>query len=61
VKSLAEYLSNESRLFFYADLHAHAGKKGNFFYGNALDNFGQQVETQLFAKLLSLNCVNFEY
>ena len=43
VRSLAEYLSGEERLFFYADLHAHAGKKGNFFYGNALDNFAQQV------------------
>lgn len=51
----------EGRLFFYMDLHAHAGKKGNFFYGNALDNYFQQVETQLFAKLLAMNCVNFEY
>lgn len=36
VRSLTEYLNSESRLFFYVDLHAHAGKKGNFFYGNAL-------------------------
>ena len=41
------------------DLHAHAGKKGNFFYGNALEDLQQQVQTQLYAKLLSLNCVAF--
>ena len=58
---LAEYLNKEKRLFFYCDLHAHAGKKGCFFYGNALDDYIMQVESQCFAKIMSMNCINFEY
>lgn len=43
------------------DLHAHPQKKGNFIYGNSMDNTNLQAETQLFAKLLSLNCLEFDY
>ena len=43
VKTLCNHLSNENRLLFYFDLHAHAGKKGCFFYGNSLDDFYLQV------------------
>lgn len=60
IKELVKYLNSENRLFFYCDLHAHAAKKGCFLYGNALD-FVMQVETILFAKVMSLNCINFEY
>jgi hypothetical protein len=60
IKELVTYLNNEKRLFFYCDLHAHAAKKGSFLYGNALD-FVMQVESMLFAKVMSLNCINFEY
>lgn len=43
MRSLIEYLNTEQRLFFYCDLHAHPGKKGCFFYGNAIDDFVMQV------------------
>ena len=61
VKRIAEYFHKQGRLFYYCDLHAHAGKKGSYFYGNAIDEFVQQVESQLYAKILALNCVNFDY
>ncbi|KRX01295.1 hypothetical protein PPERSA_11742 [Pseudocohnilembus persalinus] len=61
VRKIAEYWSKDKRLYFYCDFHAHSGKKGCFFYGNALDDFVLQVESLLFAKILSLNCINFEY
>lgn len=60
IKELVQYLVQEDRLFFYCDLHSHAAKKGCFFFGNALD-YVMQVESMLFAKVMSLNCVNFEY
>ena len=45
----------------YLDLHAHAGKKGCFIYGNHFDNLDDQSQAMLFPKLISLNCVNFDY
>ncbi|KAJ0405111.1 hypothetical protein P43SY_000522 [Pythium insidiosum] len=55
----------------YLDLHAHSNHRGGFVYGNWLvPNASdiraprvlmQQVETQLFAKLCSLNCPYFDY
>jgi len=59
-KEIMLELTNSKRLFLYCDLHAHAGKKGCFVYGNKL-NFKQQVESKLFPKLLSLNSEFFEY
>ena len=53
-------LNNSKRLFLYCDLHAHAGKKGVFVFGNNM-KFKQQVESRMFAKLLSLNSQYFEY
>ena len=38
VRKLVTYLHAEKRLFFYCDLHSHAGTKGSFFYGNALSH-----------------------
>ena len=43
IRKLTEYLNQDKRLVFYCDLHAHAGKKGSFFYGNALDDYVMQV------------------
>lgn len=39
------------------DLHAHPQKKGNFIYGNSIENVNEQIETQLYPKILSFNCV----
>lgn len=57
VRQLGEFYKKSNRIVFYIDLHAHPQKKGNFIYGNSFDNHADQVETQLFARLLSLNCV----
>lgn len=43
------------------DLHSHPQKKGNFIYGNSLQIAKEQIETQTFAKILSLNCPEFDY
>jgi murein tripeptide amidase MpaA len=59
VKTLLELLKD--KLAFYFDLHAHGGKKSTFVYGNAHDEFHHQVESQVFAKLLALNCPSFDY
>lgn len=42
VRKLVQHLHSENRIFFYVDMHSHAGKKGCFLYGNTL-NFGMQV------------------
>jgi len=44
----------------HIDLHGHVNKMGTFLYGNALKD-DAQVDNILFAKLLSLNSVNFEF
>lgn len=49
------------RLGFYLDLHAHPQRKGNFIYGNAFEDPMQQAQTQLYARLLALNCAEFDY
>jgi hypothetical protein len=45
----------------YLDLHAHAGKRGCFMYGNHFDDLEVKSQSMLFAKLLSMNTLNFEY
>lgn len=40
-------------MFMYLDLHAHPAFKGNFIFGNAIYEFIEQVESQLYAKALS--------
>lgn len=47
-------------LYLYIDLHGHASKKGCFIYGNYMD-FPRQIETCLFAKLMAMNCINFDF
>lgn len=59
-KQLIMNLNNSGRLFLYLDLHAHAGKKGCFVYGNTLD-YSRQIQSRIFPKLLSLNSTIFDY
>ena len=44
---------------FYFDLHGHATLKNFFVYGNAFGNIANQTESEVFAKILSLNCEYF--
>ena len=55
IKALARHLMEENRLCFYCDLHGHNAKKGCFIYGNAFTEFIEQVESQVFCKLLASN------
>lgn len=44
----------------FIDLHGHVNKMGTFLYGNALKGVAQ-IENVLFAKLISLNSLNFDF
>ncbi|KAK7196809.1 metallo-peptidase, Clan MC, Family M14 [Novymonas esmeraldas] len=52
VVALLRSLGNRVALFI--DMHAHANKRGSFFYGNSMDG-PNQIENLLYAKLVSLN------
>lgn len=53
VRKLCEHYQKDSRMFMYLDLHAHPAIKGNFMFGNAIYDFIEQVESQVFPKILS--------
>lgn len=44
----------------YLDLHGHASKKGCFIFGNNLKG-EDQAQNMLFARLISLNSLNFDF
>ncbi|OAF69171.1 ATP/GTP-binding protein-like 5 [Intoshia linei] len=50
-----------SGIAFYFDLHAHASKRGCFFYGNHFETEDEQVDNILFAKLMALNTPHFDF
>ena len=56
-----EYPVEDSGLHMYIDMHGHATKRGIFFYGNWFPDLESMVENLVIAKLLSLNCVNFDF
>ena len=60
-KSLIEHYAQNRKLCFYLDLHAHASKRGCFIYGNVLEDVNDQIQNQLYCKLISLNSAHFEY
>jgi cytosolic carboxypeptidase protein 5 len=41
-------------------MHAHASKKGVFIFGNALPDNERQADNITFAKLIAMNCLNFD-
>lgn len=49
-----------ARLEMYIDFHAHASKKGVFMFGNALPDSERQADNITFAKLIAMNCLNFD-
>lgn len=45
----------------YVDLHAHATKRGCFFYGNFLNNEQDQVENMLYPRLVAINSPHLDF
>ena len=43
------------------DLHAHSSNLGTFLFGNYSQVFFNQVEMMTYSKLLSMNCISFDY
>lgn len=60
-KSLMDYYAQLGTLSIYMDFHAHASKRGCFIYGNVLDSVEDQIQNQLFCKLISMNSAHFDY
>jgi hypothetical protein len=44
----------------YIDFHAHASKKAGFMFGNFLTDVNKQADNITFAKLVAMNCLNFD-
>jgi len=53
-------ISNVFNLHYYIDFHAHASKKGVFMFGNNYPDNERQAENITFAKLVAMNCLNFD-
>ncbi|KAA0196631.1 hypothetical protein HAZT_HAZT002456, partial [Hyalella azteca] len=53
--------SSESGLHMYVDMHGHASKRGIFLYGNWFPDVRAMVDNLLLAKLLAINCGNFDF
>nr|AMO02543.1 cytosolic carboxypeptidase-like protein [Tityus serrulatus] len=51
----------KSGIAYYIDLHGHASKRGCFFYGNYFGELEKKTESWTLAKLMSINCPNFDY
>jgi hypothetical protein len=60
-KSLLDHYAKQQTLSVYLDFHAHASKRGCFIYGNVLDSIEDQVQNQLFCKLIAMNTPHFDY
>ncbi|ESO03726.1 hypothetical protein HELRODRAFT_191938 [Helobdella robusta] len=54
-------LPEKSGLAYYIDLHAHASKKGCFFYGNHFGDIDKQIQCRTYAKLVSMNTGHLDY
>jgi murein tripeptide amidase MpaA len=59
-KQLFCNLHEQSKLFFYCDLHAHASKKGIFIIGNHME-FKKIIEASLFSRILTMNHKHFDF
>lgn len=60
IRLLLNRLAADKQLGLYIDMHAHANKKGTFFYGNSMPP-AQQIPALLYAKLVALNSPYFEF
>ena len=59
-KCIEQYARAFNQLEVFIDMHAHASKKGVFVFGNALPEQGRQADNITFAKLIAMNCLNFD-
>lgn len=60
-KSLLDSYAKAGRLALYLDYHAHASKRGCFIYGNVMDSLEDQVQNQIFCRLIAMNTPHFDY
>jgi hypothetical protein len=60
LRKLLLSLQRTGRLALYVDMHAHANKRGAFFYGNGM-KAEDQIQNVLYAKLVSLNTPHFDF
>lgn len=60
-KMLIDLYAKMQKLALYLDLHAHASKRGCFIYGNVMDNVLDQVQNQLYCRLIAMNTPCFDY
>jgi hypothetical protein len=60
-KSLLDMYATTGKLALYLDFHAHASKRGCFIYGNVMDSVEEQVQNQLFCRLIAMNSPHFDY
>ena len=60
-RSLTDYYAAAGSLAVYLDFHAHASKRGCFIYGNVLDSAEDQIQNQLYCKLIAMNSAHFDY
>lgn len=59
-KAITQYATEYGSLQIYIDFHAHASKKGVFIFGNALPEPERQADNITLAKLIAMNCLNFD-
>ena len=60
-KSLLDYYASIGKLALYLDFHAHASKRGCFIYGNVMGSLEDQIQNQMFCRLIALNSPHFDY
>lgn len=59
-KTLIDHYASSNRLDMFLDLHAHSSMRGCCMYGNVTGRLEDQVENQLYCKLISLNTPHFD-